>query len=43
MFIQQQAVDYLDLGYGSAIAVFMFLLSMATTWVYLRHVRGGAR
>ncbi len=43
MYIQQQAVDYLDLGYGSAVAVFMFLLSMATTWVYLRYIRGGGR
>jgi multiple sugar transport system permease protein len=43
MYIQQQAVDYLDLGYGSAIAVFMFLLSMAVTSVYVRHIRGGGR
>jgi multiple sugar transport system permease protein len=43
MYIQINTVDYLDLGYGSAIAVLMFLLSMATTWVYLRHVRGGER
>jgi len=43
MYIQQQAVDYLDLGYGSAVAVFMFLLSMATTWVYLRYIRGDER
>ena len=43
MYIQMNAVDYLDLGYGSAIAVFMFLLSMATTWVYLRYIRGDAR
>jgi multiple sugar transport system permease protein len=43
MYIQLQAVDYLDLGYGSAIAVFLFLLSMAVTSVYLRHIRGGAR
>jgi len=42
MYIQLQAVDYLDLGYGSAIAVFMFLLSMGVTSVYLRHIRGGA-
>ena len=42
MYIQLQAVDYLDLGYGSAIAVFMFLLSMAVTSVYLRYARGGA-
>lgn len=43
MYIQLNTVDYLDLGYGSALAVFMFLLSMATTWVYLRYVRGGER
>lgn len=43
MYIQIQAVDYLDLGYGSALAVFMFALSMAITSVYLRHVRGGGR
>lgn len=43
MYIQMNAVDYLDLGYGSAIAVFMFLLSMATTWVYLRYIRGESR
>jgi multiple sugar transport system permease protein len=43
MYIQIYTVDYLDLGYGSAIAVLMFVLSMATTWVYLRYVRGGDR
>lgn len=43
MYIQLNAVDYLDLGYGSTLAVFMFLLSMATTWVYLRYVRGDER
>lgn len=43
MYIQMNAVDYLDLGYGSAIAVFMFLLSIATTWIYLRYIRGEAR
>jgi multiple sugar transport system permease protein len=40
MYIHLNTVDYLDLGYGSALAVFMFLLSMATTFVYLRYVRG---
>ncbi len=43
MYIQLNAVDYLDLGYGSTLAVFMFMLSMATTWVYLRHIRGDER
>jgi ABC-type sugar transport system permease subunit len=41
MYIQLNTVDYLDLGYGSALAVCMFMLSMATTFVYLRYVRGG--
>ncbi len=40
MYIQLNTVDYLDLGYGSALAVFMFILSMATTGAYLRYVRG---
>ena len=40
MYIHLNTVDYLDLGYGSALAVCMFLLSMATTFVYLRYVRG---
>jgi multiple sugar transport system permease protein len=41
MYIHLNTVDYLDLGYGSALAVFMFMLSMTTTFVYLRFVRGG--
>ena len=41
MYIQLNSVDYLDLGYSSALAVFMFMLSMATTFIYLRYVRGG--
>jgi ABC-type sugar transport system permease subunit len=40
MYIQLTTVDYLDLGYGSALAVLMFVLSMAATFVYLRYVRG---
>jgi ABC-type sugar transport system permease subunit len=39
MYIQGSAVDYLDIGYSSALAVFMFLLSMATTFLYLKYVR----
>ena len=39
MYIQSSAVDYLDIGYSSALAVLMFLLSMATTFVYLNYVR----
>jgi ABC-type sugar transport system permease subunit len=40
MYIHMNAVDYLDLGYSSALAVVMFGLSMLTTWVYMRHIRG---
>jgi multiple sugar transport system permease protein len=40
MYIQLNAVDYLDLGYGSALAVCLFILSMLITFIYLRHVRG---
>lgn len=39
MYIQSNAVDYLDIGYGSALAVLMFLVSMGTTFVYLKYVR----
>jgi multiple sugar transport system permease protein len=39
MYIHQNTVDFLDLGYGSALAVVMFLLSMAVTMVYLRFIR----
>lgn len=38
MYIQSNAVDYLDIGYSSALAVLMFLLSMGTTFVYLKYV-----
>jgi multiple sugar transport system permease protein len=39
MYIHQNTVDFLDLGYGSALAVVMFALSMAVTAVYLRMIR----
>ena len=35
MLIHKTTIDYLDLGYGSTLAVFMFLISMAVTAVYL--------
>ena len=38
MLIHKTTIDYLDLGYGSTLAVFMFLISMAVTAVYLRRV-----
>jgi multiple sugar transport system permease protein len=43
MYIHMNAVDYLDLGYSSALAVVMFGLSMATTFVYLKYVRADGK
>lgn len=39
MYIQQNTIDFLDLGYGSALAVAMFALSMIVSVVYLRMIR----
>lgn len=39
MYIHQNTVSFLDLGYGSALAVVMFALSMIVTFVYLRAIR----
>jgi multiple sugar transport system permease protein len=39
MYIHQNTIDFLDLGYGSALAVVMFVLSMGVTTVYLRMIR----
>lgn len=40
MYIHQNTVSFLDLGYGSALAVMMFGLSMCVTALYLRVIRG---
>lgn len=39
MYIHQNTVSFLDLGYGSALAVVMFGLSMIVTAFYLRMIR----
>jgi trehalose/maltose transport system permease protein len=39
MLIHDTTIDYGDIGYGSALAVLMFLLSMVVTAVYLRRVQ----
>ena len=39
MYIHQNTADFLDLGYGSALAVVMFVLSMGASAVYLRMIR----
>jgi multiple sugar transport system permease protein len=39
MYIQKTTIDYLDFGYGSALAVMMFAVSAGATAFYLRHAR----
>ena len=41
MYIHQNTVSFLDLGYGSALAVAMFVLSMGVTVIYLRMMGRG--
>lgn len=38
MLIHKTTIDYLDVGYGSTLAVFMFLLSLVVTGFYLRRI-----
>jgi multiple sugar transport system permease protein len=38
MLIHKTTIEYLDMGYGSTLAVCMFLMSMAVTSLYLRHI-----
>lgn len=38
MLIHKNTIDYLDVGYGSTLAVFMFLLSLMVTAIYLRRI-----
>lgn len=42
MYIHQTTVDFLDLGYGSALAVAMFVISMVVSFFYLKHIRSVA-
>ncbi len=39
MYIHKTTLDFLDFGYGSALATLMFLLSMALTSGYLKYTR----
>jgi multiple sugar transport system permease protein len=39
MFIHKTTIDALDFGYGSALAVLMFVVSVIATAGYLRHTR----
>jgi multiple sugar transport system permease protein len=38
MLIHKTTIDYLDLGYGSALATLLFVISMGVTAVYLRQI-----
>jgi multiple sugar transport system permease protein len=42
MYIHKTTLDFLDFGYGSALAALMFVFSMAATWGYLRYTRRSA-
>jgi multiple sugar transport system permease protein len=39
MYIQKTTLDFLDFGYGSALATLMFVISMIATSGYLRYTR----
>jgi multiple sugar transport system permease protein len=39
MYIHSTTIDALDFGYGSTLAVLMFILSAVMTSFYLRHTR----
>ncbi|MFD2264589.1 carbohydrate ABC transporter permease [Lacibacterium aquatile] len=41
MYIHKNTIDFLDFGYGSALAVLMFCVSMIATTAYLRFVKAG--
>ena len=42
MLIHKTTIEYLDMGYGSTLAVFMFLLSLGVTAVYLKRIGSNA-
>ena len=42
MLIHATTIDYLDVGYGSTLAVFMFVLSLVVTGFYLKRIGGAA-
>ena len=43
MYIHKTTIDFLDLGYGSALAVLMFIVSVIATTGYLRYTRRDPR
>jgi multiple sugar transport system permease protein len=43
MYIHKTTIDFLDLGYGSALAVLMFIVSIIATSGYLRYTKRDPR
>ena len=43
MYIHKTTIDFLDLGYGSALAVLMFIVSIIMTSGYLRYTKRDPR
>jgi multiple sugar transport system permease protein len=39
MYIQKTTIDFLDFGYGSALATIMFVVSACATSFYLRYTQ----
>jgi multiple sugar transport system permease protein len=39
MYIHKTTIDFLDVGYGSALAAIMFIVSATATSIYLRHTK----
>lgn len=42
MLIHKTTIDYLDVGYGSTLAVFMFMLSLCVTGLYIKRIGNNA-
>jgi multiple sugar transport system permease protein len=42
MLIHKTTIEYLDVGYGSTLAVCMFAISLCVTALYIRRVGQGA-
>ena len=42
MLIHKTTIDYSDIGYGSTLAVCMFLISLGVTAMYLKRIGSNA-
>jgi multiple sugar transport system permease protein len=41
IYIYRTSIEFLDFGYGAALSVALFALSLVVTALYVRFVRGG--